>query len=494
MSELYQLSLCEVRDLLRKGDVSAEAVTRSCIDRINATEPSVKALLGRRDEAALEQARAMDAARPADFADKPLWGVPVTVTDVLTVKGMPTTAGSKILEGFVPPYDAHVVEKLEQAGAIILGKNNMDEFAMGSTTEHSAYAATANPWDLERVPGGSSGGSAASVAACQCFASLGSDTGGSVRQPAALCGCVGIKPTYGRVSRYGLLAYASSFDQVGPMTRTVEDAAAVLQVIAGHDRRDSTCSPVAVPDYLAAMQAQPDLKGMKLGLPREFFGHEGLDAGVAAACRNAVAAACELGAEVVEVSLPHTEYSIASYYILAAAEASSNLARYDGVRYGHRTAAPKNLEDMYTSSRTEGFGTEVQRRILLGSYVLSAGYYDAYYKKAQNLRGTIISAFNKAFESCDVILAPTVPMTAFEKGNAISDPIETYLTDICTVPVNIAGLPGVSIPCGFNANGMPIGMQLIGKSFGEAEILNAAYKYQQAQPDKFMDTKWGVKL
>ena len=267
MSELFQLSLCEVRDLLRKGEVSAEAVTRACIDRINATEPSVKALLGRRDEAALEQARAMDAARPSDFSDKPLWGVPVTVKDVLTVKGMPTTAASKILEGFVPPYDAHVVEKLEQAGAIILGKNNMDEFAMGSTTEHSAYAVTANPWDIERVPGGSSGGSAASVAACQCFASLGSDTGGSVRQPAALCGCVGIKPTYGRVSRYGLLAYASSFDQVGPMTRTVEDAAAVLQVIAGHDRRDSTCTPVDVPDYTAAMNAQADLKGLKLGLP-----------------------------------------------------------------------------------------------------------------------------------------------------------------------------------------------------------------------------------
>ena len=356
MSDLFQLSLCEVRDLLRKGKVSAEAVTRSCIERIDATEPSVKALLGRRDEAALEQARAMDAARPSDFSDKPLWGVPVTVKDVLTVKGMPTTAASKILEGFVPPDNAHVVEKLEQAGAIILGKNNMDEFAMGSTTEHSAYAVTANPWDIERVPGGSSGGSAASVAACQCFASLGSDTGGSVRQPAALCGCVGIKPTYGRVSRYGLLAYASSFDQVGPMTRTVEDAAAVLQVIAGHDRRDSTCSPVEVPDYAAAICAQPDLKGMKLGLPREFFGHEGLDSGVAAACQKAVDAARELGAEVVEVSLPHTEYSIASYYILAAAEASSNLARYDGVRYGHRTAAPKNLEDMYTSSRTEGFG------------------------------------------------------------------------------------------------------------------------------------------
>lgn len=475
MSELFELSLCEVRDILSRGEVSAEAVTRSCIERVRATEPALKALLSRRDEEALEQARAMDAARPTDLSDKPLWGVPVTIKDAITVKGMPTTAASKILEGFVPPYNAHVVEMLEQAGAIIIGKNNMDEFAMGSTTEHSAYAVTANPWDTQRVPGGSSGGSGASVAACQCFASLGSDTGGSIRQPASFCGCVGIKPTYGRVSRYGLLAYASSFDQIGPMTRTVEDAAAVLQVIAGHDRRDSTCSPVDVPDYRAAMLAQDDLKGMKIGLPREFFGHEGLDAGVAAACQKAVDAARELGAEIVEVSLPHTEYSIASYYILAAAEASSNLARYDGVRYGHRTAEPRNLEDMYTSSRTEGFGLEVQRRILLGSYVLSAGYYDAYYRKAAQVRRLIRQDYLDALTQCDMILAPVSPVPAWKMGGMSADPLQMYFMDIFTLSLNLAGLPGLSVPAGMS-DGMPVGVQLLGRAFDEGRLFLAGDK------------------
>lgn len=475
MSELFELSLCEVRDILSRGEVSAEAVTRSCIERVRATEPALKALLSRRDEEALEQARAMDAARPTDLSDKPLWGVPVTIKDAITVKGMPTTAASKILEGFVPPYNAHVVEMLEQAGAIIIGKNNMDEFAMGSTTEHSAYAVTANPWDTQRVPGGSSGGSGASVAACQCFASLGSDTGGSIRQPASFCGCVGIKPTYGRVSRYGLLAYASSFDQIGPMTRTVEDAAAVLQVIAGHDRRDSTCSPVDVPDYRAAMLAQDDLKGMKIGLPREFFGHEGLDAGVAATCQKAVDAARELGAEIVEVSLPHTEYSIASYYILAAAEASSNLARYDGVRYGHRTAEPRNLEDMYTSSRTEGFGTEVQRRILLGSYVLSAGYYDAYYRKAAQVRRLIRQDYLDALTQCDMILAPVSPVPAWKMGGMSADPLQMYFMDIFTLSLNLAGLPGLSVPAGMS-DGMPVGVQLLGRAFDEGRLFLAGDK------------------
>ena len=475
MSELFELSLCEVRDMLSRGEVSAEAVTRSCIERVRATEPALKALLSRRDEEALEQARTMDADRPADLSNKPLWGVPVTIKDAITVKGMPTTAASKILEGFVPPYNAHVVEKLEQAGAIIIGKNNMDEFAMGSTTEHSAYAVTANPWDTQRVPGGSSGGAGASVAACQCFASLGSDTGGSIRQPASFCGCVGIKPTYGRVSRYGLLAYASSFDQIGPMARTVEDAAAVLQVIAGHDRRDSTCSPVEVPDYRAAMLAQDDLKGMKIGLPREFFAHEGLDAGVAAACQKAVDAARELGAEIVEVSLPHTEYSIASYYILAAAEASSNLARYDGVRYGHRTAEPRNLEDMYTSSRTEGFGPEVQRRILLGSYVLSAGYYDAYYRKAAQVRRLIRQDYLDALTQCDMILAPVSPVPAWKMGGMSADPLQMYFMDIFTLSLNLAGLPGLSVPAGMS-DGMPVGVQLLGRAFDEGRLFLAGDK------------------
>ena len=477
--ELFELSLCEIRDLLRRGEISAEQAVQSCLSRIEATEPQVKALLAVRGEAALEQARAMDASRPADFSDKPLWGVPVTVKDALTYRGLPTTAASRILEGFVPPYDAYVVERLEQAGAVILGKNNMDEFAMGSTTEHSAYQTTANPWDESRVPGGSSGGSAASVAACQCFASLGSDTGGSIRQPASLCGCVGIKPTYGRVSRYGLLAYASSFDQVGPLTRTVEDAAAMLQVIAGHDRRDSTCSPVDVPDYAAALRPEEDLSGVKLGLPREFFAHDGLDSGVAAACREAVDRARDLGAEIVDVSLPHTDYAIASYYILAAAEASSNLARYDGVRYGHRAAEPRNLEDMYTRSRTEGFGAEVQRRILLGSYVLSAGYYDAYYRKAAQVRRLIRQDYLDALTQCDMLLAPVSPVPAWKIGDMSGDPLQMYFMDIFTLSLNLAGLPGLSIPAGMS-NGLPVGIQLMGRAFDESGLFRVGDRLTRA--------------
>ena len=479
MAALTELSLLEARDLVRKGEVSAEELTAACLKRIEETEPKIGALLARRDEEALEEARAMDKNRPADLSDKPLWGVPVTVKDVLTLKGLPTTAASKILEGFCPPYDAMVVEKLKNAGAVILGKNNMDEFAMGSTTEHSAWKVTANPWDVTRVPGGSSGGSAASVAACQCFASLGSDTGGSIRQPASLCGCVGIKPTYGRVSRYGLLAYASSFDQVGPLTRTVEDAALVLQVIAGHDRRDSTSSPVPVPDYGAALHKKSDLSGLTFGLPREFFGHDGLDAGVAKACDDAVNAARSLGAKVVEVSLPHTEYAIASYYILAAAEASSNLARYDGVRYGHRTANPKNLEDMYTLSRTEGFGAEVQRRILLGSYVLSAGYYDAYYRKAAQVRRLIRQDYLNALENCDMLLAPVSPVPAWQMGHMSDDPLQMYFMDIFTLSLNLAGLPGLSIPVGMS-EGLPVGMQLMGRAFDEGRLFLAGDKLTRA--------------
>jgi aspartyl-tRNA(Asn)/glutamyl-tRNA(Gln) amidotransferase subunit A len=414
----------------------------------------------------------MDSRRPDDFSQKPLWGIPVTVKDVLTLQGLPTTAASRILEGFQPPYNAFAVEKLQQAGAIILGKNNMDEFAMGSTTEHSAYQETNNPWDIDCIPGGSSGGSAASVAACQCFASLGSDTGGSIRQPAALCGCVGIKPTYGRVSRYGLLAYASSFDQVGPLTRTVEDAAAVLQVIAGHDHRDSTSSPEAVPDYTAIMNSADNMKNIKIGLPREFFDYKGLDSGIASACQRAIDAARELGADIVEVSLPHTEYSIASYYILAAAEASSNLARYDGVRYGHRTADPKNLEDMYTSSRTEGFGTEVQRRILLGSYVLSAGYYDAYYRKAAQVRRLIRQDYLDALQQCDMLLAPVSPVPAWKKGQMSGDPLQMYFMDIFTLSLNLAGLPGLSIPAGMSG-ALPAGVQLLGRAFDEGRLFLA---------------------
>lgn len=479
MPELFELSLIEAKKLIKNGEVSAESLVSSCLARINATEPAVGALLARRDEEALEQARDMDKNRPADLSGKPLWGIPVTVKDVIAMKGMPTTAASKILEGFMPPYDAMVVRKLKDAGAVILAKNNMDEFAMGSTTEHSAWKKTANPWDVTRVPGGSSGGSAASVAACQCFASLGSDTGGSIRQPASLCGCVGIKPTYGRVSRYGLLAYASSCDQVGPIARSVEDSALMLQVIAGHDERDSTSSPLPVPDYTEAMHAQQDLSGMTIGLPIEFFGHDGLDEGVAKACEKAVDAARSLGAKVINVSLPHTEYSIASYYIIASAEASSNLARYDGVRYGHRTAAPKNLEDMYTSSRTEGFGMEVQRRILLGSYVLSAGYYDAYYRKAAQVRRLIRQDYLNALDGCDMLLAPVSPVPAWQMGHMSEDPLQMYFMDIFTLSLNLAGLPGLSIPVGMSGK-LPVGMQLMGRAFDEGRLFLAGDKLTRA--------------
>ena len=477
MNEICSLNLTALADALQKKEIGAEEATRACLDRIAATEERVGALLHVDAEGALARARQLDAQGPD--ASQPLWGVPVTVKDALSTQGMPTTAGSRILEGYMPVYDAFAVQRLREAGAVILGKNNLDEFAMGSTTENSAYKTTHNPWDLQRVPGGSSGGSAASVAACQCFASLGSDTGGSIRQPASLCGCVGIKPTYGRVSRYGLLAYASSFDQVGPLARTVEDTALMLQVIAGHDERDSTSSPVPVPDYAAAMNAQQDLSGITVGLPREFFGHDGLDRGVAEACEKAVEAARSLGAKVVEVSLPHTEYSIASYYILAAAEASSNLARYDGVRYGHRTAAPKNLEDMYTSSRTEGFGPEVQRRILLGSYVLSAGYYDAYYRKAAQVRRLIRQDYLNALESCDMLLAPVSPVPAWQMGHMSEDPLQMYFMDIFTLSLNLAGLPGLSIPVGMSG-GLPVGVQLMGRAFDEGRLFLAGDKLTRA--------------
>lgn len=477
MNEICSLNLTALADALQKKEIGAEEATRACLDRIAATEERVGALLHVDAEGALARARQLDAQGPD--ASQPLWGVPVTVKDALSTQGMPTTAGSRILEGYMPVYDAFAVQRLREAGAVILGKNNLDEFAMGSTTENSAYKTTHNPWDLQRVPGGSSGGSAASVSACQCFASLGSDTGGSIRQPASLCGCVGIKPTYGRVSRYGLLAYASSFDQVGPLARTVEDAAAVLQVIAGHDERDSTSSPVPVPDYHAAMTSQNDLSGLTLGMPREFFGHKGLDEGVAAACNKAVETAKELGAKVVEVSLPHTEYSIASYYILAAAEASSNLARYDGVRYGHRTANPKNLEDMYTSSRTEGFGPEVQRRILLGSYVLSAGYYDAYYRKAAQVRRLIRQDYLDALNACDMLLAPVSPVPAWQMGHMSDDPLQMYFMDIFTLSLNLAGLPGLSIPVGKSGH-LPVGIQLMGRAFDEGRLFLAGDKLTRA--------------
>ncbi len=472
MSQLFHLSLTQVRDRLRTGEVSAEAAVAACLDRIAATEPSIDALLHVDGESALEQARAMDAAGPD--ASRPLWGVPVTVKDVLATKGLPTTCGSRILENFVPVYDAHCVARLKEAGAVILGKANMDEFAMGSSTENSAYKVTKNPWDTSRVPGGSSGGSAASVAAGQCFASIGTDTGGSIRQPASFCGIVGLKPSYGRVSRRGLVAYGSSLDQAGPMTRTVADAAEMLQVIAGHDPKDSTSVDAPVPDYLEALRSGGSLKGLRLGMPEQYWG-EGLSSEVDAACRGAVDLAASLGAEVVPVSLPHTEFAIATYYILAMAEASSNLARFDGVRYGRRSTKSVDLATMYTRSRCEGFGEEVMRRIMLGTYVLSAGYYDAYYRKAAQVRRLIRQDFLNALQSCDLICGPACPTTAFAIGENTDDPLQMYLTDIFTISLNLSGLPGLSLPVGLGADsGMPVGLQLFAGNMEEARLLSVA--------------------
>ena len=476
MSDLTHLTLAEARAALAAGEVTAEAMTSACLARMDATEPRLGALLARRDAEALAEARALDRERAEHGApdDKPLWGVPLTVKDALTLRGVPTTAGSRILENFVPPYDAFAVSRLREAGAVILAKTNMDEFAMGSTTEHSAFHPTRNPWDRARVPGGSSGGSAASVAACQCFASLGSDTGGSIRQPAALCGCVGLKPTYGRVSRYGLLAYGSSLDQIGPLTRTVEDAALVLQVIAGHDPRDATSAVAPVPDYAASLRGDGGLTGMRQGLTREFYDNDALDSGVRAACRKALDNAKALGAELVDVSLPHTKYAVAAYYILATAEAGSNLARYDGVRYGRRAQGVKDLDELYTRSRTEGFGEEVQRRILLGAFVLSAGYYDAYYRKAAQVRRLIRKDYDEALARCDALLAPVSPVPAWPLGG-VTDPLRMYLMDIFTLSLNLAGLPGLAVPVGF-ADGLPVGMQLLGRAFDEETLLRVGHR------------------
>lgn len=481
MTEICSLSLTAVAGALQKKEISAEEAARACLTCMEATEPRIAAMLRVDAEGALARARELDAAGP-DPAQA-LWGVPVTVKDALSTKGLPTTAGSRILEGFVPVYDAFAVEKLRRAGAVLLGKANLDEFAMGSGTENSAYQKTRNPWNTAKVPGGSSGGSAASVAAGQCFASLGTDTGGSIRQPASFCGCVGLKPTYGRVSRYGLIAYGSSLDQIGPLTRSVEDCARVLSVIAGHDPRDGTCDPRPVEDYTAALLGNDaDLKGIRLGLPKEFFG-DGLAPEVRAACETALARARELGAELVEVSLPHTDAAIATYYIIAMAEASSNLARFDGVRYGRRAPDVKNLEELYVKSRSEGFGQEVKRRIMLGAYVLSSGYYDAYYRKAAQVRRLIRDEYLAALEQCDVLCAPVSPVTAWDLGSHAADPLQAYLMDAYTLSLNLAGLPGLSLPVGLGAESkMPVGLQLIGPAFGEARLLGIGHALERALP------------
>lgn len=469
-SGLAGKSLIAVREALLQKEVSAEEVTQACLERIRATEPTLHTLITLREEA-LDEARALDAAGPD--ASRPLWGIPMTVKDAIAVKGTRTTAGSRMLENFVPFYDAFVVERLKSAGAIILGKNNMDEFAMGSSTENSAYGPTRNPWNTTCIPGGSSGGSAASVAACQCYASLGTDTGGSIRQPASLCGCVGLKPTYGRVSRYGVIAYGSSLDQVGPLARTVEDTALLFSVLSGHDPRDSTSAPEPSIQWeqLKDVLSRMNLQGIRLGVPQEFMS-EGLDASVAAVCRATLDRAQAAGATLVPVSLPHaTRHAIAAYYIVAMAEASSNLSRFDGIRYGHRTTAAEDIDALYTCSRTEGFGTEVQRRILLGTYVLSAGYYDAYYRKAAQVRRLIRQDYLTALNQCNALLTPVSPVTAWKLGSIIDDPLKMYLMDIYTVSLNLAGLPGLAIPVGL-ADGMPVGMQLIGRDFDESTLLS----------------------
>lgn len=475
---LAALTIHELRDQLRAGAVSARDVTRAVLDRIGVVDARIKGYLWLNPDDALAQATARDQTG-VTRSDRPLAGIPIALKDVLNVAGQPCTCASKILHGYTALDDAHVVQRLRAAGAVLLGRTNMDEFAMGSSTENSSWGVTRNPWDVERIPGGSSGGSAAVVAADEAIAALGSDTGGSIRQPAALCGCVGMKPTYGRVSRYGLVAFASSLDQIGPFTKDVRDAALLLGVIAGHDPQDSTSLAEPVPDYVASLGQ--GVKGLRVGLPKEFF-VPGMDREVEAAVRAAVAVLTEQGAEVVEVSLPHTEYAVAVYYLVATAEASANLARYDGVRYGLRVAGADPIE-MYCRTRGQGFGPEVKRRIILGTYALSAGYYDAYYVRAQKVRTLIRRDFEAAFRQCDVLLTPTTPTAAFKAGEKTDDPLQMYLSDIFTISCNLAGNCGISIPCGFTTSPrLPIGLQLLGKALDEATLLRVAHAYEQATP------------
>ncbi len=474
--DLYKLTAHELHDKLVNKEVSSVELTNALYERIDAVEDKVNAYVTLDKENALAQAAKVDAKIAAGEAIAPLAGVPGAIKDNISTKGLRTTCSSKMLGEFIPVYDAHVIKNLRADETIFLGKTNMDEFAMGSTTKTSYFGATHNPWNLERVPGGSSGGSAAAIAAGEAIWTLGSDTGGSIRQPASFNGCVGIKPTYGRVSRYGCVAFASSLDQIGPITKDVTDAALVLNTICGKDEMDSTSLDVEVPDFTKALVA--DVKGLRIGLPKEYFG-EGVDAKVKAEIMKAVEKYKELGAEIVEVSLPHTEYAVITYYIIAPAEASANLARFDGVRYGYRNVEAASAPEMTTMSRTEGFGQEVRRRIMLGTYVLSSGYYDAYYNKAMQVRTLIRRDFEAAFEKCDVLLTPTSPVPAYGINDQM-DPLTMYMLDVTTIPVNMAGLPGISIPCGFADDGMPIGMQLIGKVLDEATILRAAYTFEQA--------------
>lgn len=483
-------TISKIHDMLVTKQCSCTELTKSYLDEIEKSNGELIAYVNITGEEALKTAEQVDKKISNGEEIGLLEGVPMTLKDNISTKGIETTCCSKILTGYKPIYNATVWNDLAAQNAVMLGKTNMDEFAMGSSCETSYFGGATNPFNTNHVSGGSSGGVASAVGANIAAYGLGSDTGGSIRQPASFCGIVGLKPTYGAVSRYGLIAYASSLDQIGPITKSVEDASIVFDAISKYDDKDSTSQGNLGGETYSKLDN--DIKGMKIGIAHEYL--DGVRDDVKESILKAAEVYKSLGAEIVYFDLSELKFALPVYYIIACAEASSNLGRYDGIRFGYKTEHYNGTHDMVCRTRSEGFGDEVKKRILLGTYVLSAGYYDAYYKKAQNLRGTIVKAFDNAFEKCDVILAPTVPMTAFETGHAVSDPIETYLTDICTVPVNIAGLPGVSVPCGFNAKGMPIGMQLIGKRFDEATILNAAYKYQQAAPENFKDTKWGVKL
>ncbi len=483
MAEVLDLTISELRELLDSGEISAQELTNLYLERIATVDEKVKAYVTVTEKEARDQAREADK-KIKEGSAAPLTGIPLGIKDVICTEGIPTTCSSRMLRDFRPPFNATVMEKLEAQGAVMLGKLNMDEFAMGSSTENSAFFSTRNPWDLERIPGGSSGGSAAAVAARMCVASLGSDTGGSIRQPASHCGVVGLKPTYGLVSRFGLVAFASSLDQIGPLTRSVEDAAILLEAIAGHDERDSTSLPRPVPRLRKS--CQEGLKGIRVGIPKEYF-IEGVQEEVVSEIKKGLKAMEEMGAELVDISLPHTEYAIATYYIIATAEASSNLSRYDGVKYGFRAENYSNLMEMYKETRAQGFGPEVKRRIMLGTYCLSAGYYDAFYKKASQVRTLIIEDFKKAFGICDVIASPVAPTTAFKIGEKVHDPLQMYLSDIFTIPVNLAGIPGMSVPCGFDEKGLPVGVQLMAGHLQEEILFRAAYNLERGLG---LERKW----
>ena len=473
---ITDLTVHELIEKLKSKEVTISEINEAYVNRIIEKETDVKAFVTPLTDTALEQAKQIEEKVKSGEITFEFAGIPIGIKDNMCTKGVRTTCSSKMLENFIAPYNATAVEKINEQGMINLGKLNMDEFAMGTTTEHSAFKTTSNPWDLNKIPGGSSGGSAAAVAAGMVPWALGSDTGGSIRQPASMCGVVGLKPTYGLVSRFGLIAYASSLDQIGPITKDVKDTAILLNIISGHDEKDTTSANIEKKDYTKALKN--DVKGLKIGVPKEYF-EDGINSEVKQAVLNAIEEYKAMGAEVEEFSLPIAEYALATYYIIACAEASSNLGRFDGIRYGYKTPNFENLWDIYVNSRTEGFGDEVKRRIILGTYVLSSGYYDAYYKKAQQVRTLIKNEFNKAFEKYDILIVPTAPNVAFNIGEKSNNPLELYMEDLCTVPINVAGVPAISVPCGVDKIGMPIGMQIIGKHFDEETILNAAYTYEQ---------------